>query len=163
MSRQAFAECVEELAERANPTPAVDAATRAMRRLRAEQLDEVDAVVNGGSFYAKGFRSPTDWLIVTTREGVGFCKLTLHLADRIQHMPIVRAAFAGGALAESSLRLLTGAWAESVADDEVAGWSVTARKHGPRPLLQSHSTWHATCKVFSPYLDQRRTESWLCS
>lgn len=116
MYRQAFAECVEELAERADPTPAVDAATRAVRRLRAEQLDEVDAVVNGGSFYAKGFHSPTDWLIVTTREGVGFCKLTLHLADRIQHMPVIKSSFASGVLAESSLRLLTGAWAESVAD-----------------------------------------------
>ncbi len=73
-------------------------------------------MVNGGSFYAKGFRSPTDWLMVTTREGVGFCKLTLHLADRIQRMPIVKAAFADGDLAESSLRLLAGAWTESVAD-----------------------------------------------
>ncbi len=116
MILQAVAECVEEMAERAVPTPAVDAATRGMRRLRAEQLDEVDAVVNGAAFYAKGFRSPTDWLMVTTREGVGFCKLTLHLAERIQRMPIVRSAFASGALAESSLRLLTGAWAESVAD-----------------------------------------------
>jgi hypothetical protein len=116
MTRQAFVECVEEMSERADPTPAVDAATRAMRRHRCEQLDEVNAVVNGASFYANGFRSPTDWLMVTTREGVGFCKLTLHLADRIQRMPNVKAAFADGALAESSLRLLAGAWAESVAD-----------------------------------------------
>ena len=116
MTRAVFAECVEEMTERAHPTPAVDAATRQMRRLRAEQLDEVDAVVNGGSFYTRGFRSATDWLVVTTSEGVGFCKLTLHLADRIQRMPIVRAAFAGGGLAESSLRLLAGAWCESIVD-----------------------------------------------
>ena len=116
MSRQVFAECVGEMSERAHPTPGVHAATRAMRRLRAEQLDEVDAVVNGASFYARGFRSPTDWLVVTTCEGVGFCKLTLHLADRIQRMPVVRAAFADGGLAESSLRLLAGAWCESIAD-----------------------------------------------
>ena len=81
MNLQSVAECVEEMAECAVPTPAVDAATRGMRRLRAEQLDEVDAVVNGAAFSAKGFRSPTDWLMVTTREGIGFCKLTLHLAE----------------------------------------------------------------------------------
>lgn len=131
MTRQVFVECVEEMSERADPTPAVDAATRAMRRHRSEQLDEVDAVVNGGSFYAKGFRSPTDWLMVTTREGVGFCKLTLHLADRIQRMPIVKAAFADGDLAESSLRLLAGAWTESVApmfarDEQLlCGWATS--------------------------------------
>lgn len=115
MSRQVFAECVKELAEWADPTPSVDTATRGMRRLRAEQLDHVNAVVNGGSFYANGYRSATDWLMVTTREGVGFCKLTLHLADRIQQMPTIKAAFGRGDLAESSLRLLANAWAESVA------------------------------------------------
>ncbi|MEP1126615.1 MAG: DUF222 domain-containing protein [Ilumatobacter sp.] len=131
MTRQVFAECVEEMAERADPAPAVDAATRAMRRNRSVQLDEVDAVVNGGSFYARGFRSPTDWLVVTTREGVGFCKLTLHLADRIQKMPVIRAAFADGILAESSLRLLADAWVPTIADqfahDErmLCGWATT--------------------------------------
>ncbi len=148
MYRQAFAECAEELAERADPTPAVDAATRAMRRLRAEQLDEVDAVVNGGSFYAKGFRSPTDWLVVTTREGVGFCKLTLHLADRIQRMPIVKSAFASGVLAESSLRLLAEAWSESVADvfarDEemLCGWA-TSMPHADFKLVLDTWRMHA--------------------
>ena len=58
MTRQAFVECVEEMSERADPTPAVDAATRAMRRHRSEQLDEVDAVVNGGSFYAQRIPLP---------------------------------------------------------------------------------------------------------
>ena len=48
-----------EMAERADPTPAVDAATLAMR-------------------------------------------ITLNLADRIQKMPLVKAAFATGALAESA-------------------------------------------------------------
>ena len=148
MYRQAFAECAEELAERADPTPAVDAATRAMRRLRAEQLDEVDAVVNGGSFYAKGFRSPTDWLVVTTREGVGFCKLTLHLADRIQRMPIVKSAFASGVFAESSLRLLAEAWSESVADvfarDEemLCGWA-TSMPHADFKLVLDTWRMHA--------------------
>ena len=148
MYRQAFAKGAEELAERADPTPAVDAATRAMRRLRAEQLDEVDAVVNGGSFYAKGFRSPTDWLVVTTREGVGFCKLTLHLADRIQRMPIAETAFASGMLAESSLRLLAEAWSESVADvfarDEemLCGWA-TSMPHADFKLVLDTWRMHA--------------------
>ena len=148
MTRQVFAECVEEMTERAHPTPGVDAATRQMRRLRAEQLDEVDAVVNGGAFYAKGFRSPTDWLVVTTCEGVGFCKLTLHLADRIQRMPIVRAAFAGGGLAESSLRLLAGAWAETIADvferDEqmLCEWA-TAMPHADFKLVLDTWRMHA--------------------
>ena len=35
-------------------------------------------------------------------ERVGFCKITLNLADRIQKMPLVKAAFATGALAESA-------------------------------------------------------------
>jgi len=148
MTRQAFVECVEEMSERADPTPAVDAATRAMRRHRSEQLDEVDAVVNSGSFYAKGFRSPTDWLMVTTREGVGFCKLTLHLADRVQRMPIVKAAFAGGDLAESSLRLLAGAWADSVADvfarDEqmLCGWA-TSMPHADFKMVLDTWRMHA--------------------
>lgn len=148
MSRQAFVECGEEMSERADPTPAVNAATRAMRRLRAEQLDEVDAVVNGASFYAKGFRSPTDWLVVTTREGVGFCKLTLHLADRIQRMLVVKASFASGVLAESSLRLLAGAWSESVADvferDEemLCGWA-TSMPHADFKLVLDTWRMHA--------------------
>jgi hypothetical protein len=102
-----------------------------MRGFRAEQLDEIQAVVDGGSLYAKGFRSPTDWLMVTTREGVGPCKQTLHLAERIQVMPVVKAAFAAGDLAESSLRLLTLAWAPAIADvfarDErmLCGWATT--------------------------------------
>ncbi|MGB3735804.1 MAG: DUF222 domain-containing protein, partial [Ilumatobacter sp.] len=148
MTRQAFATCVEEMAERADPTPAVDAATRAMRRLRATQLDEVDAVVNGASFYANGFRSATDWLMVTTREGVGFCKLTLHLADRLQRMPVVKAAFADGELAESSLRLLAGAWTESVADvfarDEqmLCGWG-TSMPHADFKMVLDTWRMHA--------------------
>jgi len=148
MTRQAFVECVEEMTERADPTPAVDAATRAMRRHRSEQLDEVNAVVNGGSFYANGFRSPTDWLMITTREGAGFCKLTLHLADRIQRMPIVKAAFADGDLAESSLRLLAGAWAESVAEvferDEqmLCGWA-TSMPHADFKMVLDTWRMHA--------------------
>ena len=123
--------CVEELAERADPTPAVGAATRALRQARALQLDEVHAVINGGSFYARGFRSPTDWLLVTTRESVGHCKQTITLADRIQHMAIIKRVFASGDLAESSLRLLTDAWDPAIADvfarDEemLCGWATT--------------------------------------
>ena len=86
------------------------------RRVEQRDLDEVDAVVNGGSFYTRGFRSPTDWLTVTTRESVGLCKLTLQLADRIQKMPLVKASFGRGDLAESALRLLCSAWAESIAE-----------------------------------------------
>lgn len=148
MARQVFAECVEEMAERADPTPAVDAATHSMRRLRAEQLDEVDAVVNGGSFYARGFRSPTDWLMVTTNEGVGSCKLTLHLADRIQRMPIVKATFASGVLAESSLRLLAGAWCESVAavfarDEQMLCEWATSMPHADFKLVLDTWRMHA--------------------
>lgn len=51
-------------------------------------------MVDGGPLCAKGFRSPTERLMVATREGVGQCKQTFHLAERLQAMPIVKAAFA---------------------------------------------------------------------
>jgi hypothetical protein len=148
MKSRVLSECAEELAERADPTPGVGAATRGMRRFRAEQLDEIQAVVDGASFYAKGFRSPTDWLMVTTREGVGQCKQTLHLAERIQVMPVVKAAFAAGDLAESSLRLLAVAWAPSVSDvfarDEamLCGWA-TSMPHSDFKMVLDTWRMHA--------------------
>ena len=130
METIAIADCVEELERRADPTPAVTAATRALRRHRAEQLDEVHTVVSRAEFFRLGYRSATDWLAVTTGEGVGHCRITLQLADRIQHMAIVKRSFAAGDIAESKLRLLTDAWcsevAEAFAHDEqmLYGWAV---------------------------------------
>jgi Domain of unknown function (DUF222) len=111
-----IAECVEELDRLADPTPAVTAATRGMRRQRAEQLDEVDAIVQRGEFYTLGYRSATDWLYQTTGEGIGHCKVTLQLAERIQHMPLIKTAFAAGHIPETNLRSLADAWTLDVAD-----------------------------------------------
>ena len=116
MDRGVWVEGVAELSRSHAPTPDVAVSTRLVRRARAVQLDEVGAAVDAGSFFSLGFRSPTDWLATTTREGVGACKITLRLADRIRHMPIVRQAFGAGDLAESALRLLADAWCEQVAD-----------------------------------------------
>jgi hypothetical protein len=58
-------------------------------------------------------------------------RTTLHLADRIQRMPIVKERFADGVLAESALRLLADTWHDDIADtfarDEelLAGWAMT--------------------------------------
>ncbi len=93
-----------------DPAPEVTATTRAMRRLRAEQLDEVQAVVGGGRFYRLGYRSPAAWLAATSHETYGACRVTLHLAERIQHMTHTRSVFATGELAESALKLLADAW-----------------------------------------------------
>ena len=111
-----FGECVAEMSRYHAPAPDVAASTRLVRQARAVQLDEVGTAVDAGAFFSLGFRSPTDWLATTTREGIGQCKITLHLADRIRHMPIIRGAFGAGDLAESALRLLADAWCESVAD-----------------------------------------------
>ena len=89
MDRGVWVEGVAELSRYHAPTPDVAASTRLVRQARAVQLDEVAVAVEAGAFYSLGFRSPTDWLATTTREGVGQCKITLHLADRIRHMPIV--------------------------------------------------------------------------
>ena len=130
MNPTVIRECVEEVDRLIDPTPAVTRATRAIRRHRAEQLDEVHSVADRAEFYRLGYRSATDWLAVTTGEGIGHCKLTLQLADRIQHMPIVKGSFAAGDIAESKLRLLTDAWCSDVAEpfarDEqmLCGWAV---------------------------------------
>ncbi len=116
MDRGVWIEGVAELSRYHAPTPDVAASTRLVRQARAAQLDEVGAAVDAGSFFSLGFRSPTDWLATTTREGVGACRVTLHLADRIRKMPVVRQAFGAGDLAESSLRLLADAWHVDVAD-----------------------------------------------
>ncbi|MFN3256755.1 MAG: DUF222 domain-containing protein [Ilumatobacter sp.] len=148
MEARMIAEGVEELERLADPTPAVTAATRAMRRQRAEQLDEVHAVVTRGEFYQLGYRSPTSWLAVTTGEGIGHCTGTILLADRIQHMPIVKSAFAGGGLAESNLRLLCDAWCADLADtfarDEamLCGWA-TSLPHRDFKLVLDTWRMHA--------------------
>ncbi len=108
----------------------VDAATVAMRRARATQLDRVHTVVDSGRWHIHGFRSPHAWLTVTSGESPGACTITLHLAERIQHMPIARDRFARGVLAESALRLLADAWHTDIADtfarDEqmLVGWAL---------------------------------------
>ncbi len=99
--------CDERQNEREeSPTGTVDEVTRSLRRLRAVQLDEVHLAVGARVWVGAGFRSPTEWLMVTSREAYGQCRLLVHLAERIQQMPAVKAAFAGGDLAESALRLL---------------------------------------------------------
>ncbi len=106
-----------------------DAATVTLRRARATQLDDVHAAVTSGRWQIHGFRSPHNWLAVTTGESPGQCSTTLHLADRIQHMPVVKDRFADGVLAESALRLLADAWRPEIADafarDEqmLTGWA----------------------------------------
>ena len=79
-----------------------DAATVALRRLRAVQLDSVHSVVESGRWQIHGFRSPHAWLTTTTGEAPGHCRTTLFLAERIQHMPITKDRFANGVLAESA-------------------------------------------------------------
>ena len=116
MTSTVLSDCVEELTFYSDPTPAVTTSTRLLRRARAEQLDEIHAQVGAAKFYRLGFRSPTDWLATSTRDSIGQCKITLHLAARIQVMPVVKAAFTIGDLAESALRLLAAAWNETVAD-----------------------------------------------
>ena len=131
MDRGVWVEGVAELSRYHAPAPDVTASTRLVRQARAVQLDEVGTAVDAGAFYSLGFRSPTDWLATTTREGVGACKTTLRLADRIRHMPIVREAFGAGDLAESALRLLADAWSIEVADvfardeDMLCRWATT--------------------------------------
>lgn len=117
MDRETIEACAEEMAAHAaGPTPEVTSATRTLRRLRSEQLDEVHAVVESGGFFRFHYRSATDWLASTTNEPIGQCKVTLRLAMRIQNMPIIKQAFAAGDLAEGALRLLTDAWDPTIAD-----------------------------------------------
>lgn len=141
---QALADCIDELSRYHGAGPDVAESTRLLRTVRAAQLDDVAAVVESGSFFGAGFRSPTDWLTTTTQEGVGPCKITLHLAERIRKMPIVRAAFGAGELAESALRLLADVWqpqmAEAFARDEemLCGWATTLSHQDFRFVLD---TW----------------------
>jgi hypothetical protein len=126
------------------PVDAVDEATRSVRRLRAVQLDELHTAIDTRDWARAGYRSPTDWLVVTSREAFGQCRLTVHLADRIQHMPAVRAAFATGDLAESALRLLADTWtqtnAAAFARDEqmLLGWALRLPHRDLQMLLD---TW----------------------
>ena len=113
-----------------DPLAAAEDSTRLSRRARAVQLDEVHAVVVAGSWHRHGFRSPLAWLASTTSESPGVCAVTLELAERIQHIPIVKDRFQRGALAESALRLLSRAWHPDIADvftrDEqmLVGWAL---------------------------------------
>lgn len=93
----------------------VAVSTRSLRRVRAEQLDLVHAAVESGRWSGR-FRSPTAWLVGATGESSGQCRITLMLAERIQRMVLVKAAFAAGELAESALRQLADTWCEQVAD-----------------------------------------------
>lgn len=123
--------CAAELAVASDPTPAIGAATRAVRQARAVQLDEILDVVDSGAYFTEGHRSPAAWLTTTTRESYGHCTATIALAKRIAGMPLVHTAFAAGDLAETGLRLLTETWAPSIADqfsrDEamLLGWATT--------------------------------------
>ncbi len=126
----------------------VDAATRSLRRERAVQLDVVHSVVQSGAWARDGYRSPTAWLIGSTRESAGACRVTLVLAERIQHMPLVKASFVSGDLSESALRLLAEAWSPSVADafaaDEelLLGWGLRLSHRDLRVVFDTWR-WHA--------------------
>ena len=123
---------------------AVDGLTRSLRRLRAAHLDEIHAAIGSKVWVRAGYRSPTDWLMVTSREAHGQCRLTVHLAERIQHMPHVKTAFASGDLAESALRALADTWtdtnAAAFARDEqmLLGWALRLPHRDLRMLLD---TW----------------------
>lgn len=114
----------------ADPLAVADAATVAMRRARAAQLDRVHDAVQSGRWHVHGFRSPHAWLTSTSGDAPGACSLTLQLADRIQHMPAVKDRFVRGELSESALRLLADAWRPDLADvfarDEqmLVGWAL---------------------------------------
>ncbi len=102
---------------------------RAIRRLRSTprrgccgkhertSSTEIRAMVDSGAYLGGGYRSPAAWLVDATRESYGLCTLTLSMATRIIEMPLIRAAFHAGDLAETGLRLLTEAWAPSITDE----------------------------------------------
>ena len=100
----------------ADPLEVADAATVAMRRARAAQLQRVHEAVESGRWHIHGFRSPHAWLATTTGEAPGACSVTLQLAERIQHMPIAKDRFTRGVMAESALRLLADTWQPDLAD-----------------------------------------------
>ncbi len=121
-----------------------DAATVTLRRARAAQLDRVHEAVESGRWYVHGFRSPQAWLAATTGEASGACSLTLQLAERIQHMPIVKDRFTRGILSESALRLLADTWRADLADvfarDEqlLVGWALNLTHRDFKMVL---NTW----------------------
>ena len=147
MDRSTLEACAEEAtAYFAGPAPEVADATRALRRMRAAQLDEIHRVVESGAYFRYQYRSATDWLASTTNESVGQCRLTLQLASRIQNMPIVKAAFADGDIAETALRLLGEAWDPSIAhvfarDEEMlCGWAIRLPNRDFKMVLDTWRT-----------------------
>ena len=145
------------------PADAVDGLTRSLRRLRAAQLDELHTAIESRDWARAGYRSPTDWLVVTSREAYGQCRLSVHLAERIQQMPQVKTAFATGDLAESALRLLADTWtdanASAFARDEpmLLGWAMRLAHRDLRMLLD---TWKRhTDTETETAADQDRFES----
>ncbi|MDX2378152.1 MAG: DUF222 domain-containing protein, partial [Acidimicrobiia bacterium] len=122
----------------------VDELTRSLRRVRAAQLDQVYATIAAKAHLDRGYRSATDWLTVTSSEAWGQCRLTVHLAERIQHMPHVKAAFTSGDLAESALRLLADTWSDTNAaafsrdEHMLLGWALRLAHRDLRMLLD---TW----------------------
>lgn len=109
----ALAEAVGRLSD---PTPAVTAATRARRRARARELDEIAATIDRRGHARTGHRSATSWLAQATGESIGHCKATVTVVSRLPHLPLVGAAFRDGELAESALRALAEAWSADIAD-----------------------------------------------
>ncbi|MEL6892317.1 MAG: DUF222 domain-containing protein [Actinomycetota bacterium] len=97
-------------------TTPLGAATRAARRARAAQLDEVRSAIADGSFRRLGHRSPTDWLAATTHDSIGQCRATVMLVDRLPHLPALAGAFRDGSVAEAAIRLMAQAWRPDVAD-----------------------------------------------
>ena len=137
-------ECLTESVDTVAPVDVVDELTRSLRRLRAVQFDEVHTAIATKDWVRAGFRSAAEWLTVASREAFGQCRLTVHLAERIQHMPRVKTAFASGDLAESALRLLADTWSDTNADafarDEamLVGWALRLPHSDLRMLLD---TW----------------------
>jgi hypothetical protein len=127
-----------------DPLAVVDAATVAVRRARAAQLDRVHDAVQSGRWHVHGFRSPHAWLTSTSGDAPGACSLTLHLADRIQHMPAVKDRFGRGELSESALRLLADAWRPDLAavfardEQMLLGWALNLAHRDFKLVL---ATW----------------------
>lgn len=111
----ALRESADEV-ERGMASATVTTLTRQLRRQRFAQLEEIAATLCSGSYAGEGFRSPTDWLAVTTGESVGRCRTWIRWAERLPHLPVVREAFAAGELSESALGVLIDAWHLDVAD-----------------------------------------------
>lgn len=119
-------------------------ATCVLRRARAAQLDDIAAAVAAGDW--RSHRSPAGWLSASTGESLGACITTIQTAERLQQMPLVRAAFGEGGLAESALRLVCDTWSADIAVEfgrDEAMLLRWAQRLGVKDLRLVLATWRA--------------------